>query len=338
MRGPEDTEILIGEGFPDPLLSPAPGRARAAVLTQPGATRIAADVAYRLRGEDLEVEVIGVPDRDQAKTLAVVESVYESLATAGLGRSDVVVGVGGGSVTDLAGFVAATWLRGVDVAYVPTTLLAAVDASIGGKTGVNLGGKNLVGAFWHPSRVVVDLEILRRLPEPLKREGLVEALKAGLVGDAGLFQVIEDHGSGAPLDEVVKRSISVKMSIVTDDEREAGKRAFLNLGHTVGHAIEFASTLTHGDSVGLGLIAAAAVSKSKTGFAGSARVKSAVGRLGVPTAVDDMSRARVLELIAKDKKRDESGIRMVLLSDIGSPVIAPVSPRDLEIGLSSVGL
>ncbi len=336
--GPSDTEIIVGAGMPEPLLPPRMGRTRAAIIAQPGSASVAAQVADVLGDGGLLADVIRVPDRDEAKTIAVVESVYHSLATLGLTRDDTVVGVGGGAVTDLAGFVAATWLRGVEVVHVPTTLLAAVDASVGGKTGINLGGKNLVGAFWHPSRVVIDVEILSQIPETLKREGLVEALKTGLVGDPKLFAIIEERGLEVSLEDVVRRALAVKVAVVSEDERESGRRAVLNLGHTVGHAIEFASSLSHGHSVALGLIAAASVSQRKLGFEELSRVTGSVSKLGIPTRADNLSRAKVMELMAKDKKRGESGLRMVLLQTIGSPLVMPVTSEDVEFALTSVGV
>ena len=184
------TEVTIGRGLPGSILPERDHRVRAALLTQPGADRHALEVARLIELQGAEVEVIELPDRDEAKTLEVARSVYEALARFGLSRHDTIVGVGGGSVTDLSGYVAGTWLRGVESVYVPTTLLAAVDASIGGKTGVNLGGKNLIGVFWHPSRVVIDLSILEELPSYLRREGLAESLKSGLIGDSELFDLL----------------------------------------------------------------------------------------------------------------------------------------------------
>lgn len=338
MIAPGATEVRIVDAFTDDLLPEREGRSKVAVITQPGATNHAVEISRIIAQSGLEVETIGVPDRDQAKTLEVVTSVYERLAAMGMGRGDTVVGVGGGSVTDLAGFVAGTWMRGVEVVHVPTTLLGAVDAAIGGKAGVNLAGKNLVGVFWHPSRVVVNTSVLRGLPASLLREGMVEALKAGMVGDPGLFEILETDGVEADLAEVVERSMKVKMDLVVADERELGDRAFLNLGHTVGHAVEFASTLSHGDSVGIGLVAAAAVSRSKSGFAEGERVIRALKLLGAPTGIQGLDRARVLELMDKDKKRDAAGIRMVLVSNIGKPLLAHVTRNDLELGLRAVGL
>jgi len=332
------TEVVVGEGLLDDVLPAREGRQRVAILTQPGATRYALAIAQTLKDEGLGVEVIGLPDREEAKTLTVAETVYETLARFGLGRHDTVVGVGGGSVSDLAGFVAGTWLRGVEVVHVPTTLLAAVDAAIGGKTGVNLAGKNLVGLFWHPSRVVVDVAILRGLPSSLVREGMVEALKAGLVGDPELFALIESKGTGADLEDVVARSVTVKARVVGEDERELGVRAMLNLGHTVGHAIEFASPLSHGESVGIGLVAAARISEIRLGFEEANRISESIRGLDLPTKVTGLDRARVVDLLRHDKKRDAEGIRMVLLRAIGSPVVQHVNGDDVGVGLEAVGL
>ena len=332
------TEVIIGSGLPVDLLPERSDRQRVAILTQPGATKHALEIAQRLKDEGLGIEVVGLPDREEAKTLGVAETVYETLARVGLGRHDTVLAVGGGSVTDLAGFVAGTWLRGVEVVHVPTTLLGAIDASIGGKSGVNLAGKNLVGLFWHPSRVVVDISTLEALPMPLLREGLVEALKAGLVGDPGLFGLIEGSGTDSKLEEVVMRAVTVKARIVGEDERELGMRALLNLGHTIGHAIEFASPLSHGESVAIGLVAAARISEARLGFMESRRVVASIQGLGLPVEVDGLDRTRVLDLLRLDKKRDGEGVRMVLLMEIGQAVLRHVEGDDIDLGLSAVGL
>lgn len=286
----------------------------------------------------MQVEVIGLPDREEAKTLAVAESVYEGLAKLGLGRGDTVVGVGGGSVTDLAGYVAATWLRGIEVAHVPTTLLAAVDASIGGKTGVNLAGKNLVGVFWHPSRVIIDMSVLDGLPPSLLREGMAEVLKAGLIGDVELFGLLQSEGVSADLETVVRRSVAVKARIVGEDERERGVRAHLNFGHTIGHAIEFASPLSHGESVALGSVAAIHISRKKLGFEEVEDVETAIGALGLPVRIGGLEHQRVIDLLRLDKKRDSTGLRMVLLREVGEAVVEHVDLEDVEIGLNAIGM
>jgi 3-dehydroquinate synthase len=331
------TEVLIGTGLPEPLLPPRDDRRRAAILTQPGPTDIAVEIARRLERDGVKCEVIGLPDREHAKTLGVAASVYEALARFGLARHDTVVGVGGGTVTDLAGYVAGTWLRGVEVVHISTTLLGAVDASIGGKTGVNVGGKNLVGVFWHPTRVVIDVDQLARLPGYLIREGMAEAYKAGLIGDSELVSLIASEGMHAPLDVVVERAIAVKAKFVGADVTEQGVRAHLNFGHTIGHAVEYASALSHGESVGLGMVAAAAISEKLVGFSGTKMIEETVDALGLPTRVDGLELARVLDLLAMDKKRDAGGLRMVLLREVGQPVLVHVDETDIEIGLAAIG-
>jgi 3-dehydroquinate synthetase len=241
-------------------------------------------------------------------------------------------------VTDLAGFVAGTWLRGVEVVHVPTTLLAAVDAAIGGKTGVNLAGKNLVGLFWHPTRVIVDVTTLEALPTSLRREGLAEALKTGLVGDRDLFELLERDGEGASLDEVVKLAAAVKVRVVGEDERETGLRAILNFGHTIGHAVEYSSPLSHGEAVAVGMVAACRISEARLRFQGMERVTAAIEALGLPTRVEGLERARVEDLLRHDKKRDAGGIRMVLLRAPGDPVVEHVAEEEIDLGLEAIGL
>lgn len=332
-----ETDVLIGHGLPQRLLTEREGRSRAAILTQPAATDIALDVARRLGDQGLSCEVIGLPDREEAKTLGVVESVYDTLAKFGLSRYDTIVGVGGGTVTDVSGYVAGTWLRGVESVNVPTTLLAAVDASIGGKTGVNIGGKNLVGVFWHPTRVVIDIDRLSKLPGYLIKEGMAEAYKSGLIGDVSLAERITRTGLDAPLEYVVEKAIGVKARIVDEDALETGVRAYLNFGHTIGHAIEYASSLSHGESVGLGMVAAVRISEKMAGFTGADEVIDTVARLELPTQVDGLGLARVLDLLGRDKKRDAGGMRMVLLRDVGDPFLTHVDHSDIEVGLSAIG-
>ncbi len=331
------TEVVIGAGLPTEILPFRSGRARAVILTQPGPTELALKVSRSLSDSGLTSEVIGLPDREEAKTLEVAASVYEALARFGLGRQDTIIGVGGGTVTDLAGYVAGTWLRGVEAVHVATTLLGAVDASIGGKTGVNVAGKNLVGVFWHPTRVIIDTDQLGRLPGYLLREGMAEAYKAGLIGDVALESLIARHRMDAPLPEVVERAVNVKANIVGQDVEESGVRAFLNFGHTVGHAIEYASALSHGESVGLGVVAAAAISEKLRGFEHRLRVTETVQSLGLPVEVDGLDLTRVLDLLRLDKKRDAGGMRMVLLDDIARPVLQHVNQDDIAIGLGAIG-
>ena len=342
-------EILVSDDLPAPLLPPRPQnpRSRAVVLTQPGAAaRVAAAAAARIcedasgTGDDpVAVHIVEIPDREEAKTLGVMEEIYRDLDRHRVDRYDTIVGVGGGAATDLAGFVAATWLRGVEAVYVPTTLLGAVDAAIGGKTGVNREGKNQVGAFRHPRRVVISIDVLMSLPRPLLIEGMAEALKAGLIGDPGLVEILEERGLGAPLSEVVSRAVRVKAEVTSVDFFETGRRAILNYGHTVGHAVETATGMPHGHAVAVGMVAAGAISARKAGFAHEERQREIVASLGLPTRSPAVARPAIMELLGKDKKRQGGPLpRMVLLEDFGRPVVVDVSLDELETGLMAVGL
>lgn len=337
MIAPGATEVVIGRGLPEAILPNREGRSRVMVLTQPAAEGIAEAVRGLLEATGLATGLIVLPDRDDAKTLDQAKSVYRELAGLELGRQDTIVCVGGGAVTDLGGFVSGTWLRGVEVVHVPTTLLAAVDASIGGKTGVNLMGKNLVGVFWHPTRVVIDVQNLETLPEPLLIEGYAEAMKAGLVGDPGLFELFESGEQKTRLEEVVRRAVAVKQAVVAADEREAGARAHLNFGHTIGHAVEFLSDLSHGEAVALGMVSACHISEI-VGFGETDRVSAAIAKVGLPTSSPPLDRARVLDVLGRDKKRDAGGIRMVLLQAIGVARLKHVGDDQIAAGLASIGL
>lgn len=333
------SEILVGRGLPDPLLPPSAHRRKAAILTQPTVTEKARAIADRLATtEGLVTEVVELADRESAKSLSALEGIYAALARMELGRDDVIIAVGGGAATDTGGFVAATWLRGVDVVHVPTTLLGAVDAAIGGKTAVNLAGKNLVGAFWHPRRVAIDLDTMESLPEALKREGSAEAIKTGFIGAPDIVAAYLEHGLDAPVEDVVPASVAVKTSIVSGDFTEKGDRALLNLGHTIGHGIEFASNLSHGEAVAIGLVAAAAISEAKLGFMGTGRVVEVLKRVGLPVRSPELSRSDVIRLVALDKKRDADGLRMVLLTPDGGVEVHRVDESDLGVGLDAVGL
>lgn len=331
------TEVLIDDGLPEPLLPERPGRTRVAILTQPAPTDIALGIGRALEAQGLTTEVVGLPDREESKTLEVASSVYDVLARFGLTRTDTVVSVGGGSVSDLGGFVAGTWMRGVESVVVPTTLLGAVDASIGGKTGVNVSGKNLVGVFWHPSRVAIDTSQIRKLPSFLIRDGMSESFKAGLIGDPELVDQIASNGLDTDLDFTIRRAIAVKARIVGADATETGERAHLNFGHTIGHALEYSSTLTHGEAVSLGMVAASRISAKRLGFGAEPLVRETLSGLTLPVTVEGLNRDRVVNLLKRDKKRDAKGLRMVLISEVGQPVLEHVSQDDVDDGLSAVG-
>jgi len=329
------SHIEVGRDLLSSYALPArPDRSLVVVLHQPGSRHIAERIGASLAA-GYDVHSLGLPDRDQAKAWSEVASLYEWLASTGLGRNDTIVGVGGGALTDVAGFVAATWLRGVESAYVPTTLLGAVDAAIGGKTGINVAGKNLVGAFWHPASVVIDLGVLEALPVALKREGFAEVVKAGFIADPTIVEAFLRDGVDVALEDVVTPAVKVKVDVVSEDYREVGRRAILNFGHTIGHAIEFSSGMSHGDAVAVGMVAAGAISEARYGCA--LPIRAALERLGLPVSAHGRA-DEFLELVRLDKKRDSGGVRMVLLTDLGAPVVDHVSTDELRIGLSAIGV
>ena len=332
----DSSEILIGRDLPRPLLPRREDRERAVVIAQAPVLATARRAVEEMRSA-IPAVLIEVPDREEAKTLAALGMIYERLAQLNLGRHDTIVGVGGGAVTDVAGFAAATWLRGIECVMVPTTLLGAVDASIGGKTGINVLGKNLVGAFWHPARVAVSLDVLSGLPEELVREGLAETVKAGFIADPGLVELLVSGGAAFPGAEAVRRAVAVKAAVVSEDFREAGRRAILNFGHTIGHGIETVCGLPHGYAVSVGMAAAAAVSAARHGF-DPGEVIRPLERLGLPTRVEQADRTEIRRFVYRDKKRTAAGLRMVLLRRIGDPVVEQVDDEALDIGLDAVGL
>ena len=249
--------ISVGRGIADfeHLVSGDPPQI--AVLAQPSVSARAQELASQtLTGLGVFAPVRVLPDEEAAKSLSIVGDTYEWLNSIGFTRDGLIVAVGGGALTDVAGFVAGTYLRGVEVAYLPTTLLGAVDAAIGGKTGVNVGGKNLAGVFRHPSRVVVDLDILDELPPSLLRAGAAEIVKAGFISAVDIIDEYESEGLGVSLDRVVPAAIDVKVKTVDSDFREEGLRAILNYGHTIGHGIEVAAAIPHGHAVAIGMVAA----------------------------------------------------------------------------------
>ncbi len=339
-NGQEVSEILVEAGAlgREPLLPERVGRASVAIIAQPTVVRIAGALEERFGREGLNPVTITVPDGEAAKRMGVVEDIYRELVIAGLGRSDTIVAVGGGALSDVAGFVAGTYLRGVEAVFVPTTMLGSVDAAIGGKTGVNVDGKNLAGLFRHPVRVIVDVDVIAGLPEALLRDGSAEALKAGYIGDPELVRLYEREGLAAPLEEVINRAVAVKAGVVSADFTERGRRAVLNYGHTVGHAIEVAAGIGHGEAVAIGMAAAGTLSEHLTGFEGASAQRELIASLGLPVRAPHVSPVRVEELMAMDKKRDEKGLRFVVLEAVGRPALVSADPATVRAALASVGI
>jgi 3-dehydroquinate synthase len=335
------SEIIIGEGILAEAAVHLPtreSRRRIAIVAQPTIDQFVDELARSLTTTGAEVAVVPLPDGERAKTLATVEAIALDLNRLRLSRGDTIVGIGGGAATDVAGFIAATYLRGVECVLVPTTLLGAVDASIGGKTGVNAGGKNLLGVFQHPSLVLVDVEAIRTIPDALLVQGTAEALKAGFVGDPELVNLYRERGIAAPLDEVIERAIAVKARIVSRDFREGGVRAFLNYGHTVGHAVEVAGNTSHGEAVAIGMVAAGLVGERMVGFAGRTEQEELISRLGLPTRSPRVDPVEIDRLIALDKKRDAGGVRFVVLEEIGVPRVVRPDDATVRASLRAIGI
>lgn len=294
-------------------------KSRVIVITDVNIDRLYPDLVSRY-----EHIVIGCGEA--IKSLQTIEMIYSRLMAMGADRSTFLLGIGGGIVTDITGFVAATYMRGVEFGFVSTSLLGQVDASVGGKNGVNVGGyKNMVGTFLQPRFVVSDVEMLRTLPRREFRAGMAEAVKSAIVGDAELFEFIERYADDKlytdveALQNIVSRSVAVKSAIVAEDEREAGRRRVLNLGHTIAHAIEKSThELNHGEAVAVGLsMIAHASAKLGMMLEGDAeRVDALLAKLGFELELP-VSLTNVLREVRYDKKKRDNIIRVVMPTAIG---------------------
>jgi 3-dehydroquinate synthase len=282
--------------------------------------------------------VIEVGEGEGSKTLRTVEEVYGAFLRNGVDRSSLVVGIGGGIVCDVAGFAASTYLRGIPFGFVPTTLLAQVDASVGGKNGVNLSGyKNLIGTFTQPSFVLCDGELLSTLPKEEVINGFAEVVKQAAIGDPNLFALLEGNVDAAlalapsVIERVVHDSLRVKIAVVSRDEKETGERRKLNLGHTIGHGLEKVHHLRHGEAVSVGMVAAARLSvrQGLLSNGDAVRLENLLVRFGLPVRMT-IDIARVIDAVQKDKKRAADIIHFVLLDGIGSARIVPIPITEIE--------
>jgi 3-dehydroquinate synthase len=305
----------------------------------------------RLRGAATEREPILIPDGERFKNSATVSRVYEGLIRAGADRSTVVIAVGGGVLGDMAGFAAATYLRGVRLVQVPTTLMAQVDSAIGGKVGVNHPlGKNLIGAFHAPRLVIADPTVLTTLPRREFRAGLYEVVKYGVIASAELFDRV---AASLPalfardqdlLGGVIAASCRIKAEVVSADERESGLRRVLNFGHTVGHALEAVTRyrrFRHGEAVGYGMLAAMAlgVARGVTPPEARTRVADLIAKLGPLPPVADLSAREIIGAIAHDKKIVEGTLHFVAATRIGATTtMKDVSEKDLKAALKAIGV
>jgi 3-dehydroquinate synthase len=330
--GPDPYPVVVGAGVLGELPSLV-GAARTVVVIHPeGLAAIARPVCGVLAEAGYLVHAEPVPPGEAAKQIAVAARLWSRLAAHGVTRSDVVVGVGGGATTDLAGFVAATWLRGVRLVLVPTTLLAITDAAVGGKTAVNTPeGKNLVGVFHAPAGVLADLAVLESLAATEYVSGLAEVIKAGFVADPVILDLIEADPAGAVVPhgrharELVERAVRMKAEVVTGDMREAGRREILNYGHTLGHAIERVEgyRIRHGEAVSIGMVFAAelAALAGRLDAVTAHRHREILASVGLPTTYLAGAWPALRESMVVDKKARGAALRFVVLDGLAQPAI-----------------
>ena len=333
-------DVVVGSSVLAELPSLVKDAARVAVIHPEGLDAVARPVAGALREAGYTVHPMPVPDGEAAKSAAVATDLWGRLGRCGFTRSDAVVGVGGGAATDLAGFVAATWLRGVRSVLVPTTLLGMVDAAVGGKTGINTPeGKNLVGAFHPPAGVLCDLATLPTLGRADYIGGLAEIIKAGLIADPVICDLVEDDPDGAARPggrhtrELIERAVRVKADVVSGDLREGGRREILNYGHTLGHAIERAENYTfrHGYAVSIGMVFAAELARldGRIDSGLVARHRALLTSVGLPVAYGSAAWPQLRASMSIDKKTRGSTLRFVVLDGLAEPAILAGPPPEL---------
>jgi 3-dehydroquinate synthase len=317
--------VTLTNSWSNDLLTIFKGRTRVAVIVS---------ISYSpdltgLRELDSDLHVFEVPDGEEGKSIATLTKLWNWLGAAGFTRSDLIVGIGGGAITDLAGFVAASWLRGLDWVAVPTSLAGMVDASVGGKTGINSDyGKNLIGAFHSPLAVVIDANFLQTLSDRDFSAGMAEVIKCGFIADPKILTLATAHSKQSlrrtpeAIAELIHRSVSVKAQVVSSDFKESFSREALNYGHTLGHAIEIYSKyqLRHGEAVAIGLVYAAELAAAR-GLISAVELdlhRSLLSAYQLPTTFDREAWQKLVPLLALDKKARGTTIRFVALNGIGS--------------------
>ena len=337
----ENYDVVVGRG----LLASLPGllgeRVKRVLVIHPRALRLTGDtVREELASAGFTALTAEIPDAEEGKHIEVASFCWQVLGQNDFTRSDAIVAVGGGAVTDLAGFVAATWLRGVKVIHMPTSLLGMVDAAVGGKTGINTAeGKNLVGAFHPPAGVLADLDTLDTLPKNEMISGMAEVIKCGFIADPAILDLIEkdpaavsDPRSDA-VRELIERAITVKARVVSEDLKETGQREILNYGHTLGHAIELAERYSwrHGAAVSVGMMFAAELARSvgRLSDADADRHRSILESLGLPITYRRDRWQALLDGMRRDKKSRGDLLRFVVLDGVGRPGILDVPDTSL---------
>lgn len=337
-------KVIIGCRWQEELTVLMKSRARVAlVVSHHMRSRIGT-----IEAEAANLHVFEIPDGESGKEVTTLESLWQRLGTSGFTRSDLVVAIGGGATTDIAGFAAATWLRGIDWVAVPTTLAGMVDAAVGGKTGMNSAlGKNLIGAFHSPVAVLVDTTWLDSLSDRDFGAGLAEVVKCGFIADREILNLLagknlnEVRSSNKLTEELILRSIQIKAEVVGSDFKEGYAREILNYGHTLGHAIELHSkfTLRHGEAVAIGLVFAAELAHLKGVLSEElvALHRSILSRLGLPTTYPASAWEELLPLLSLDKKARGRSVRFVAISKIGEPLrLESVASSELQMAYEKV--
>jgi 3-dehydroquinate synthase len=323
-------EVIVGRGLLGELVEKVRGASKVAIIHPPTLTATAESARAELVAAGLDAHRVEIPDAEDGKALSVAGFCWEVLGRIGLDRQGVIVGLGGGAVTDLAGFVAATWLRGVKLVNVPTTLLGMVDAALGGKTGINTdAGKNLVGVIHEPSAVLVDLATLVTLPPNELVAGMAEVVKGGFIADPRILELIEADPKAAVdpegdvIAELVARKIQIKADVVGQDLREEGLREILNYGHTLGHAIERRERYRwrHGAAISVGMVFAAELGRlaGRLDDATAERHRDVLESLGLPTRYDADALPQLIEAMRNDKKTRSGVLRFVVLDGLAKP-------------------
>lgn len=338
-------DIKIGEGLlekSDSLIAKACKGKKAAIITNPTIGNLYADIiANRLEASGISTSMITIPAGEKFKTLKTMAQIYEGLLDARIDRSGIVIGLGGGVVGDLAGFAAATFLRGIDFIQIPTSLLAQVDSSVGGKTGANLSrGKNLVGSFYQPKLVIIDLKALDTLPKKEFKAGMAEVIKHGIIRDSKYFDFIDKNIKKimklepAALEHTIQRSCEIKADVVRRDERESGLRRILNFGHTIGHAVERLTNYRqykHGEAVSIGMVAAALASQ-ETGAADPSTAQKIIELLkkaGLPYKLPQhLDHKDIIAATGFDKKVSQGKLNAVMVRCIGEAYVTDDVPKE----------
>ena len=350
VTGPNPYDVVIEHGLDAAIASKAasaPGAQKVAILHQPPLIDAANSLSSALTAAGLEVLLIELPDAEQGKTLEVAGRCWDELGAANFGRRDLVIGLGGGATTDIAGFVAAAWMRGIKVIQVPTTLLAMVDAAVGGKTGINTAaGKNLVGAFHEPYAVFIDLDRLDTLPAEEIVAGSAEIIKTGFIADPEILDRYETDPKACLradgfLPELIARSVAVKAKVVSEDLQEAGLREILNYGHTFGHAVELRENFSwrHGNAVAVGMMFIANLAH-QAGLIDAPLVqrhREILTSVGLPTTYDAGVFDELLTGMARDKKNRDGNIRFVALTGVGDTTrLEGPSIEELQVAYAAI--